>query len=86
MDDDESEYRRGSQTVRYVLFSCPLYCELRQEIWGRERTRDQQDLRKILGAPALALKAANFHETLRVWEIRSHSTGNAITGNALGTI
>jgi hypothetical protein len=41
-------------------FSCPLYLELRQETWGRERTREQKDLRKVLGAPALALKAAKF--------------------------
>jgi ribonuclease HI len=60
VDDDKCECGRGSQTVRHVLFSCPVYYELRQETWGRERKRDQQDLRKVLGAPAPALKAAKF--------------------------
>jgi ribonuclease HI/uncharacterized protein YchJ len=60
VDDDKCGCKGGSQTVRHILFSCPLYRELRQETWGRERTGDQQDLRKVLGAPALALKAANF--------------------------
>ena len=60
VDDDKCECRRGSQTVRHVLFSCPLHHDLRQETWGRERTRELQDLRKVLGAPALALKAAKF--------------------------
>ena len=60
VDDDKCECRRGSQTVRHVLFSCPLSRELRQATWGRQRTREQQDLRKVLGAPALALKAAKF--------------------------
>jgi hypothetical protein len=46
--------------MRHVLFSCPLYRDLRQETWGRERTRDLRDLRKVLGALALALKAAKF--------------------------
>ena len=60
VDDDKCECRRGSQTVRHILFSCPLYRELRRETWGGERTREQQDLRKVLGAQALALKAAKF--------------------------
>lgn len=86
VDDDKCECRRGSQTVRHVLFSCPLYRELRQETWGRERTREQQDLRKVLGAPALALKAAKFMRNRASWAIRSHSTDAIITGYALGII
>ena len=41
VDDDKCECRRGPQTVRYALFFCSLYCELRQVTWGRERVREQ---------------------------------------------
>ncbi|PQE23306.1 Ribonuclease H protein [Rutstroemia sp. NJR-2017a BBW] len=75
VDNDKCECRRGSQTVRHILFSCPLYYELRQETWG-ERTRDQQDLRKVLGAPDPALKAAKF--------MRNTGLLGLCTGNHLG--
>jgi hypothetical protein len=46
----------------YVMsFSpAPFIANYGRKHGGRERTREQQDLRKVLGAPALALKAAKF--------------------------
>lgn len=42
VEDDKCECRRGSQAVRHVFFSCPLYLELRQETWEeRERGKSK---------------------------------------------
>jgi hypothetical protein len=55
------EYGRGNQTVRHVLLACPMFNDLRREVWNEGTTRLVRiDLREILNISKLARKAANF--------------------------
>ena len=47
----------GPQTVQHVLLACPLYANLREVMFKDGR---QDDLKRILGEPALAKKAAEY--------------------------
>jgi hypothetical protein len=57
----DCECGRGNQTVRHVLLACPMFNDLRREVWNEGTTRPaRMGLREILNTPKLARKAASF--------------------------
>ena len=57
----DCECGRGNQTVRHVLLACPMFNDLRREVWNKGTTRPaRMDLREILNTPKLARKVASF--------------------------
>ena len=59
IDDGLCACRRGLQSVKHVLLSCPHYAGLRKSVLWKEEKKTT-DLRTLLSTPALAIKAAKF--------------------------
>nr|KMM69769.1 hypothetical protein CPAG_06083 [Coccidioides posadasii RMSCC 3488] len=60
--DSDCSCGRGSQTLRHVLFVCPRFTQLREDLFGRVvgGPEGEGDPRKILTMPKLSIKAAKF--------------------------
>jgi ribonuclease HI len=58
-ESDDCSCEQGSQTPKHVLFDCPLWTEIRQQMWDKMGGR-KTDYDDIIKNPKLAKHAADF--------------------------